>query len=82
MKKTLLTLIIALLIIGLQSCTKDFNCKCTYIHHVTPFDSVPKADIVEENKVKARFTEQANVDCSFLEGKYFSNNFRGTCLIQ
>jgi hypothetical protein len=62
--------------------SKDWTCNCTYIHHTDPFDSIPKGNINESSVVKGRFTEQAQTECSFLENKYFRDNFTGTCLLQ
>ncbi len=84
MHKVRNTLVIALISLSLVSCfkSKDYTCRCTYVHHTDPFDSIPKADIVEESTVKGRLAEQAQSECDFLEEKYFQNNFNGTCLIK
>ncbi len=60
---------------------KDFTCNCTYIPIAGLADSnATKFD--ESTTVKGRLLEDAQVECSFLEGKHTAQNFSGTCLIQ
>lgn len=81
MKKIALSLFVVTIALSLFSCTKDYTCKCTYVHYTTGFDSIPQPDINEEFKVSGRFHEQALFECEDNESKYMFNNYKGTCLI-
>lgn len=84
MKKFIYVSILSCVSLWSTSClkSKDYTCKCTYIHSTSLLDSIPKPNIVEQEIVKGRLQEQAQTECSFLEDKYFSNNYDGTCLLQ
>ena len=84
MQKFSFVFFVALFSIAMASCfkSKDYTCKCTYVHHTDLLDTIPKADIVEESTVKGRLAEQAQSECDFLDDKYFQNNYNGTCLIK
>lgn len=60
---------------------KDYTCKCTYVGATgSPSDSLP--DKEETNTVKGEDNFDAKMECDKLEGKYISQFFNGTCLIQ
>ena len=55
----------------------DFNCKCTYV----PSDPT-LANKEEITPLKAESNTKASYDCSVLSGKYISQFYHGTCVLQ
>jgi hypothetical protein len=60
---------------------KDYTCKCTYVGATgSPSDSLP--DKEETTTVKAEDNSGGQFECAKLEGKYITQYFDGTCLLQ
>ncbi len=80
--KIILFATLPITIITISSCvkTKDYDCECTYVAR-SGGSAAGQPDKVETTKVKARFHEQAVVECDGLSSKYFAD-YSGTCLIK
>ena len=66
------------------SCLKEssYNCECTYVANIPPLPA-GTPNKVETLTVKARLREQASDNCSIdNEGKYSTQNYRGTCVLK
>ena len=60
---------------------KEYTCKCTYVPSATgPNAGQPNKE--EEEKIKAEDLNRAKYDCTVLEGKYITQHYSGTCIIQ
>ncbi|GEM_PF-3364806 len=84
MKKQIFTVLsIVAIAATVSSCmkVKDYKCECTYVAS-TLGPNAGKPNRVETEMVKGRTHEMADVECGFLESKYNTEFYSGTCLLK
>lgn len=82
MRKAVLIIASALFVtLGAASCKKDYTCSCTYIpNSLGPNAGQPNKE--ESTNFEARQRDDVSVDCLALEGKYITQFYSGSCVLQ
>lgn len=65
----------------LSSCSKSYNCKCTYVA-MSGGAAAGEPNKEETSKVKGNTIVLADISCKMNEDKYFTQGFDGNCGIQ